>query len=163
MSRGVGVGWPKHCCPMWPDWGFTSTIIECSAGFLKHSLNTTFFLSFTAQISVPDPDVVIQISILESVPLDYGSGSCSFFGDFQYVKFFCFLLTKGIFTSFFKVIKKLKTVEITVFPSFLLVDGRIRNAQKLRIRIRNTGTNEQHFYSLFGQPGLFRSYYLLKL
>ncbi len=91
------------------------------------------------------------IRILGSLGPDYESGSrsgsCSFrqwHSRCQHkisflLSFFCLLLTKGTFTTVFKMTSHKRshtTFEIKVFLNFLLVDGRIRIRIRIRIRCR---------------------------
>jgi len=109
--------------------------------------------------------VSIQIRILGSVPLDYGSGSCSFLQwlskcqqKLSVFKVFCLLLTVGTISSIFKdkVIKKSQNCGNQGFSKFLclMMEGsgiiseqkkitdpdsdHPKNFRILRIRIRNT-------------------------
>ncbi len=61
---------------------------------------------------------------------------------------FCLLLIQGIFTSVLKnkLIRSHKAVEIKVFPSFMLIDGKIWNWSRNRVTqkltdLQNTGQN----------------------
>ncbi len=78
--------------------------------------------------SVPDPGRFVRNPDPTSVPLDDGSGSCSFFKWLQDAKksifseFFCLLLTVSTFASIVKDNKSLKIqIQIKVFFFFFLV------------------------------------------